>query len=370
MEMRVLLAVSSICISAAFTIQGQDIPGGIANWAAPASWSPTRASGVRTLSDATNPVPFIGLPPCRIIDTRGNGAPIQGGIFTGGSDVRSYTIPPICGVATNAAAVSLNFTVTGPGQTTAGFLLAWPTGGAVPPVSILNWDHVPAQVANAAVVPTNGAGSITVNVSAPTHLIVDINGYYASTPTTSNDFFSVINSGLYAIYGQTSNTGAFAAGVYGTVTAGSANGVYGNSSSTSDGTAGVFGLASATTGKNFGVAGETDSASDGTRGVFGVGKATNGTTTGGRGDTFSTSPNARGVFGVSRATTGSGIGVLGVTGSSTGGIGVAGQLQNSAGAAIAAGALGSAFGVASDSTGAPWGVFSAGNLGAMGAKHF
>src|SRR5947208_12172166 len=178
MKMRVLLAVCSICISAAFTLQGQDIPGGIANWAAPASWSPTRAAGVRTLADATPPQPFIGLPPCRILDTRGNGAPIQGGIFTGGSDVRNYTIPPICGVPSGVSAVSLNFTVTGPGQTTAGFLLAWPTGGAVPPVSILNWDHVPAQVANAAVVPTNGAVSFTVNVSSPTHVIIDVNGYY------------------------------------------------------------------------------------------------------------------------------------------------------------------------------------------------
>src|SRR5438093_13013974 len=146
MEMRVLLAVSSICISAAFTIQGQDIPGGIANWAAPASWSPTRASGVRTLSDATPPLPFIGLPPCRILDTRGNGAPIQGGIFTGGSDVRNYAVAGICGIPASSA-LSLNFTVTGPGQTTPGFLTAWPTGGAVPPVSILNWAHVPAQVA-------------------------------------------------------------------------------------------------------------------------------------------------------------------------------------------------------------------------------
>src|SRR5438034_2236323 len=157
----------------------------IPSWSAPASWSPTRAAGVRTLADATPPLPFIGLPPCRILDTRGNGAPIQGGIFTGGSDVRNYTIPPICGVPSGVAAVSLNFTVTGPGQTTAGFLLAWPTGGAVPPISILNWDRPQQQIANAAVVPS---GSITVNVSSPTHVIVDINGYYASGSPTPHTF--------------------------------------------------------------------------------------------------------------------------------------------------------------------------------------
>src|SRR5207247_11228318 len=132
--------------------------------------------------------PVLGPRPGRVLDTRGKGVRIQGGIFTGGSDVRNYTIPPICGVPAGVAAVSVNFTVTGPGQTTAGFLLAWPTGGAVPPVSILNWDHVPAQIANAAVVPTDTFGTITVNVSAPTHVIMDINGYYAKTPASPNSF--------------------------------------------------------------------------------------------------------------------------------------------------------------------------------------
>jgi len=251
-----------------------------------------------------------------------------------------------------------------------GFILIYPAGGSQPTVSTLN--YVAGQtIANAAVVPLGAGGAITVIAGVSgTDLILDTNGYYASTPAASSNFFSVINSGLYAIYGQTSNTSALAAGVYGTVTAGMANGVFGNSSSTSDGTAGVFGLAAATTGKSFGVAGETDSASNGTRGVWGVATATTGTTTGVRGDTLSTATNARGVFGVAQATTGTVFGVLGVTASTTGGIGVAGQLQNSAGAAIASGALGSSFGVASDSTGPPWGVFAAGNLGAMGTKHF
>src|SRR5881296_956766 len=184
MRMRWFSGASTGILSGVFVaaiVSGQELTSDrIANWAAPSTWSPARGAGVHTLSDATNPVPFIGLAPCRILDTRGNGAPIQGGIFTGGSDVRNYTIPPICGVPSGAgvAAVSLNFTVTSPGQTAAGFLLAWPTGGAVPPVSVLNWDHVPAQIANAAVVPTSAGVSITVNVSAPTHVIMDVNGYY------------------------------------------------------------------------------------------------------------------------------------------------------------------------------------------------
>jgi hypothetical protein len=112
--------------------------------------------------------PFVGLAPCRIVDTRG-GAPITGGIFTGGSDVRNYATAGICGIPAFARALSLNFTITSPGQTVSGFLTAWPTGGAVPPVSILNWDHVPAQVANAAVLPTGpNVSGTTARVSAKT----------------------------------------------------------------------------------------------------------------------------------------------------------------------------------------------------------
>src|SRR5437773_9381865 len=142
---------------APFTL-GQESPDpAVPNWPAPASWSPPRShDGLTMMGEVTNPLPFIGVSPCRILDTRGNGAPIQGGIFTGGSDVRSYVLAGICGIPASARAVSLNFTVTGPGQTTAGFLTAWPTGGAVPPVSILNWSP-PQQIANAAVVPTNAS---------------------------------------------------------------------------------------------------------------------------------------------------------------------------------------------------------------------
>src|SRR5439155_23359675 len=113
------------------------------------------------------------------------------------------------GLPATGRAVSLSFPVTGPGQTAPGFLTAWPRGGAVPAVSILNWDHVPAQIANAALVPTSSTVSITVNVSAPTHVIIDVNGYYD-------------NSGL--ITGVTAGTGLAGGGTSGTVSLGIAAG--------------------------------------------------------------------------------------------------------------------------------------------------
>src|SRR5439155_21160946 len=151
-----------VVVLAASSLFATSIP----NSPAPATWTPAKAAGGLSTQDITNPLPFIGLPPCRILDTAG-GAPIPGGIFTGGADVRTYDVTGICGIPASAHVLSLNFTITGPGQTTPGFLTAWPAGGAVPPVSILNWDHVPAQVANAAVLPTDTSQAFTVNVSAP-----------------------------------------------------------------------------------------------------------------------------------------------------------------------------------------------------------
>jgi hypothetical protein len=190
----------------------------IKNWAAPATWSPTKSHvGLTTMGDVTQVLPFIGLAPCRIVDTRGNGAPIQGGRFTGGSDVRNYAVSGICGIPVTAYALSLNFTVISPSAP--GFLLAWPTGGAVPPVSILNFNTGDVRN-NAAVVATDTFTSFTVNVSAATDVVIDINGYYysgssgASLPT--GKYFSIIaNAGpnTAAIFGQNLNATGY--GVWG-----------------------------------------------------------------------------------------------------------------------------------------------------------
>lgn len=349
---RLFLGFVLVGVLADSLVEGQEAgSGGIANWAAPASWSLTRTAGVRALSDATPPLPFIGLPPCRILDTRGNGAPIQGGIFTGGSDVRSYTIPPICGVPAGVAAVSLNFTVTGPGQTAAGFLLAWPSGGAVPPVSILNWFTVPEQIANAAVVPTNGSGSITVNVSAPTHVIMDINGYYSSTlGSPQNYFFIDNNSTLFSIYSKNSST-----------TCHGACGVLSEVSSThAAGAAAIWGDAYGTTGSHVGVRARTFSSSAGTYGMYGTVASTASDAAGVRGIDGSGAPagaTSRPSAGV-RGESDLSVGVYGFSGN----IAVVGEYVTSMGT-LASGELGRASG--------PYGVFSVGNIGvSSGTKFF
>ena len=234
------------------------------------------------------------------------------------------------------------------------------------------------QRANAGVVPVNGSGQIVVKVNqggGSVDFTVDLNGYYASTPATSSDYFKVSNSGSYAIYGQTSSSATDAAGVYGLAsssTGTSLKGVWGDSSGT-NGAIGVFGRATSTTGYNFGVWGSTYSTTAGTVGVVGEALATtSGIFYGVEGYTPSTGFGAAGVFGLAGTNAGplNGFVPAGIRGSSVEGmgvlgisefIGVGGELVNSAGDQITAGSLGF------NSTD---GVHAVGNVSATGAKPF
>ncbi len=377
---------SSFLALAAVFLPMVALPGdGVPNWSAPATWAPQRAShGVTTLGDVSSPLPFIAVTPCRVADTRGNG-------FTGAygppalvaNATRNFTITGQCGIPSGASAVSFNFGALNVGA--GGDLRVFPAGGGAPLVSTMNYNGNTPNIANAAVAPLGTGGAITVLADAVSiDLIIDVNGYYASTPATPTNYFSVINSGLYAIYGETSNPDPFAAGVYGRATAGPAQGVFGESLSTTGGTAGVAGLthsatdsavgvfggASATTGVTYGVQGNTKSTTDNAAGVFGRAQGSSGQVYGVRGQTLSSTDDTAGVLGIAESTTGQVYGVIGVSQSVAGGGGVGGALIDSVGNPTVLGVLGSAFGTATDTTGPPWGVFAMGNLGAMGTKHF
>ncbi len=119
---------------------------------------------------------FYPVSPCRVADTRWPSGPF-GGPELAAATPRSFPIPTSgCGIPTTAAAYSLNVTVVPDGLLQ--FLTAWPTGAALPVASTLNsWDG--AVVANAAIVPAGAGGEISVYASDPTHVILDINGYFA-----------------------------------------------------------------------------------------------------------------------------------------------------------------------------------------------
>jgi len=186
---------------AGFALGDEAIP----NWPAPATWSPHGASrGVSTMGAITSPLPFIGVTPCRVLDTRNPVGPFGGPAFSSGQ-TRSFTIPsgPCSGIP-SAGAYSLNFTVVN--MTGFGFLTTWPAGSAQPLVSTL--DYVPAEgaLANAAIIPASGSGAISVYVSVGTDVIIDINGYYAPAGVGTLNTFLGLNAGNFTMTGD-GNTG-------------------------------------------------------------------------------------------------------------------------------------------------------------------
>jgi len=118
--------------------------------------------------------------PCRVVDTRaGSGFPSGFGSPSFGlNQSRSFQVPnsPCVGIPASAQAYSMNVTVVPSGPL--GYLTAWPTGQSQPLVSTLN-SSLGKVVANAALVPAGTNGAMSIFVTNPTDLILDINAYFA-----------------------------------------------------------------------------------------------------------------------------------------------------------------------------------------------
>ena len=136
---------------------------------------------------STAPLRFIPLPPCRIADTR-DAAGSFGAPQLAGGGTRDFLLPnSACGIPSNAQAYSLNFTVVP--QTKLDYLSVFPSGQIQQVTSVLN-SYDGRTKANAAIVPAGTNGGITVFSTDPTHLIIDINGYFVpDTNTTALAFY-------------------------------------------------------------------------------------------------------------------------------------------------------------------------------------
>ncbi len=119
---------------------------------------------------------FYPVAPCRVVDTRYDDGPFGGPILEAGT-ARSFSIPSGgCGIPASAAAYSMNVTVVPNGMLP--YLTAWPSGSPQPLVSTLNsFDGTVA--ANAALIPAGADGAVSIYVAGRTHVILDIDGYFA-----------------------------------------------------------------------------------------------------------------------------------------------------------------------------------------------
>jgi hypothetical protein len=213
----------------ASALLAQDVP--LANWTVPPYHAASASEGLRTMTDVTEGVVFVGVSPCRLVDTRqagfpaGYGTPSLAAGVPRNFDLNSDSLCP--GIPISVSAYSLNITVTntlGPG-----FILIYPQGGVQPSVSTVN--YVAGQtIANAAIVPAGTAGGVTVIAGVSgTHLIIDINGYFASSLNSGNQVVLLADNSSYGtlLVGNT-NTGASQA-------------IYGYTHSVADGSAGILG---------------------------------------------------------------------------------------------------------------------------------
>ena len=131
------LILSGLLFSSASTAQEVDVP--LRNWTVPPR-TLASAGGVSTMTDVTFPGVFVGIQPCRVADTRGNG-------FSGGSGPPALTlatrnfqiadlisgVPILCNIPFGAHAASIQFTIVTPSAP--GNLIAWPAGGTLPSIS-------------------------------------------------------------------------------------------------------------------------------------------------------------------------------------------------------------------------------------------
>ena len=133
---------------------------------------------------AQSPLQFVPLTPCRLVDTRITGNPIQGGT------AQNFAVQGACNVPPSAAAYSLNVTVVPHGRL--GYLTIWPAGQDRPHVSTLNSFDGRIK-ANAAIVGagSSGGGAVSVYATETTDLVLDIDGYFAPSNPSTLAFYPV-----------------------------------------------------------------------------------------------------------------------------------------------------------------------------------
>lgn len=150
-----------------------------------------KAGGRSTTRSA--PLVLVSITPCRLADSRINDTFPFGGPMLQAGEIRTYPLlaSQACAIPATARAYALNFTVDLTGLAGLVFLTAWPAGESFPPTSILNAPNPAVRyLANSAVIlagrgmSSTAPGAISVFVTDPVHLIIDVNGYYVEAAET------------------------------------------------------------------------------------------------------------------------------------------------------------------------------------------
>ena len=138
------------------------------------------SNAFETVQAAAGGDSYVALSPVRILDTRTDGNTL------GAGSSMSLQVAGIGAVPATATAVAVNLTVTD--TTSAGFLTAYPSGGALPATSNLNWS-AHQTVVNLAIVPVGSGGAVTFrNAIGSADLVVDLQGYFLAGVATGGEY--------------------------------------------------------------------------------------------------------------------------------------------------------------------------------------
>ena len=180
------------------------------------------------MTDISPGIGFVAVTPCRIADTRGLGFTGQAGPPVLDTGTRTFQItgtvtgvPAQCGIPSGADAVSFQFTIVSPNSN--GNLIAWPAGGAVPTISILNWSAGETALGNGTIVPVSAAGALSVRINAAVgnatgHLVLDVNGYFTDDYPAGTTFEASSATAAPAILAENTSSASGAVAIRGVVT--------------------------------------------------------------------------------------------------------------------------------------------------------
>lgn len=124
---------------------------------------------------------FYPITPCRAFDSRNASGTLGGPSFSANESRDIPVQDSACNLPSNAQAYATNVTVIPKGGVV-GYLTTWPTGVSQPYVSTLN-ATTGQTTANAAIIPAGTNGAVSVFVTNPADVVLDINGYFAPGTT-------------------------------------------------------------------------------------------------------------------------------------------------------------------------------------------
>jgi uncharacterized repeat protein (TIGR03803 family) len=185
----VLNSGTAQCVTSSLAV-GTDMI--VAAYSGDSNYSDSSGSVVQIVNPVPQALQFVAVSPCRIVDTRNPNGNL-GGPAIAGNSMRAFPLSEgdnPCDIPSDAIAYSVNVTVVP--QTTLGYLTIWPTGEGQPTVSTLN--SLDGRLkANAAIVPAGTPnGSVSVYVTNTTNVVLDINGYFRASDSSTLVFYPVV----------------------------------------------------------------------------------------------------------------------------------------------------------------------------------